>query len=276
MSIRIAFDLDGTLADLDSALQRITEELFPAPENGGAAGPAAGGFAAAPAAGPTADYWARAGAAPGADNGHEPCNGRGPHNGREPQNGADEGLSAEEEQLEPPAVRALTRRQQHAIWEKVRHTTDFWETLDETEPGIVARIAALAEERRWEVIFITQRPTCEGRTVQRQTQRWLAAHGFEMPSVYVLPAGASRGKVATALSLDIVVDDRPENCLDVKVDSQARAFLVARDPSANIAANARRLRIEAVTSVGDCLDLLTMAPPEKPGLLDRLKKMMGT
>jgi hypothetical protein len=95
-----------------------------------------------------------------------------------------------------------------------------------------------------------------------------------MPSVYVLGAGASRGKVATALSLDVVVDDRPENCLDVKVDSQARAVLVARGGSRDVPANAARLGIEAVSSVGELLDRLDRSHHGAPSLLGRVKQML--
>lgn len=251
--LRIAFDLDGTLADLDSALDAVAEELFPRaiaasrgeserqPETASAGQPQT-----TPAAGETAA----------------------------PDDEA-EAVSPEEEQLAPPEVRALTRRQQHDIWAGVRDTSNFWETLSETEPAIVSRIAAIAADRRWEVIFITQRPPSEGDTTQRQSQRWLARHGFEMPSVYVLGPGASRGKVATALSLDVVVDDRTENCLDVKVDSTARAFLVCRTPTPHVAENAARLGIEVVRSVGECLDRLTAPAAAKPGFVKRLKAALG-
>ena len=40
-----------------------------------------------------------------------------------------------------------------------------------------------------------------------------------MPSVFVM--NGSRGKLAAALHLDAVIDDRSENCLDVVVDSKA-------------------------------------------------------
>lgn len=232
MSLRIAFDLDGTLADLDSALADITERLFPP---------------AAPA--PAAD----------ADHGETP---------------PDAAEAAAEEQAATPTVRALDRGRQHAIWAEVKRIENFWESLGETEPGIVSRIAALAQEYRWEVLFITQRPSSAGDTTQRQSQRWLAKHGFDLPSVYVLGPGASRGKVANALSLDAVVDDRTENCLDVKVDSGARAFLISPNPAPNIVTNAKRLGIEVVPSVGACLELLT-ASSAKKGLFARLKRGLG-
>ena len=181
-------------------------------------------------------------------------------------------VTPEEEQLEPPSVRVLTGRQQHAIWDEVRRTENFWESLGETEPGIVARIAAIAEERGWEVIFITQRPGSAGDTTQRQSQRWLAAHGFPLPSVFVV--SGSRGKIAAALTLDLVVDDRGENCLDVKVDSQARAVLVARDANPQTVANAKRLGIDVVSSIETLLDELTPTPAEKPSLFARFKNIV--
>jgi hypothetical protein len=50
--------------------------------------------------------------------------------------------------------------------------------------------------------------------------------GLRASSVYVVQG--SRGLIAAALELDVVVDDRHENCYDVVVDSGARAILVWR------------------------------------------------
>lgn len=242
--LRIAFDLDGTLADLRSALDRVAEGLFP-------------------------EAFRVAGTERREDDASRAAN-AGRREGT-PGDATDE-LAPEEEQLQPPELKALTRRQQQQIWDAVRGTANFWETLAEIEPGIVSRLAAVAEERRWEVLFITQRPSADGDTTQRQTQRWLAAHGFAMPSVYVLSPTASRGKVAAALTLDVVVDDRPEHCLDVKLESQARAFLVAREAAPPVATNAKRLGIEVVETVGQCLDVLA-AVREKGGIFGQIKRI---
>ena len=59
---------------------------------------------------------------------------------------------------------------------------------------------ALAAANRWEILFLTQRPTTAGDTAQVQSQRWLRAQGFDMPSVFVM--NGSRGKLAAALHLD--------------------------------------------------------------------------
>ena len=46
--------------------------------------------------------------------------------------------------------------------------------------------------------------------------------------------------IAAALTLDLVIDDRPENCLDVTVESKARAILVWRDDKTPLPAAAHR------------------------------------
>ena len=53
-----------------------------------------------------------------------------------------------------------------------------------------------------------------------------AGQGFTLPSVFVVQG--SRGLVADALALDVVIDDRPENCMDVAADSNAGVFLLWR------------------------------------------------
>jgi len=239
MALRIAFDLDGTLADLDSALAEITRRLFGEEPEAASARQA------------------------------EDAN---PKDGKEAASASPASPSPEEDRVTPPRVRSLSRRQQEMVWDAARRTENFWETLPEIEPGTVKRLGSLASGRGWEVIFLTQRPPSDGDTTQRQSQRWLAAHGFELPSVFVV--SGSRGKVAAALGLDAVVDDRAENCLDVKVDSQARAVLVARGGSRDVPANAARLGIEAVSSVGELLDRLDRSHHGAPSLLGRVKQML--
>jgi hypothetical protein len=88
------------------------------------------------------------------------------------------------------------RRRRDAIWAAIHETPDFWTTLSPLDPAAVTRIHELMLRHGWEVFFITQRPATAGDTVQRQTQRWLHAHGFDLPSVLV--TGGSRGAAAAA------------------------------------------------------------------------------
>lgn len=234
MSLRLGFDLDGVLADLNAALVREALRLFPGIDLQKAA------EASTDPAGPA---------------------------------GGD--ADAEPGEIVPPTL-ALTRRQERQLWDEVRRIENFWETLDETEPGIIRRLHETARARRWEVMFLTSRPRTAGDIVQLQSQRWLERHGFDYPSLFVV--STSRGRIAAALELDVVVDDRPENCLDIAIDSKARAILIWRGEQGAVPASARRLGIGGVDSVGACLDLLVKADSQDDGersLVDRLKGLLG-
>jgi hypothetical protein len=218
MSLRIGFDLDGVLADLDGALIRHSTELF------GARAPADAAQDSAESS-PT-------------DAGNAPVD------------------------------------RQREVWRHVGRIENFWEQLGEIETGATARLAALASERRWEIIFLTKRHKTMGVTAQLQSQRWLERMGFPYPSVFIVRR--SRGAIAAALGLDAVVDDRPENCVDVAVDSSARSILVMRGAEVAPAA-ARKLDISLVRSVEEACRLLIdldtrLHKPAK--LFDRLKQLV--
>jgi len=241
MSLRIAFDLDGVLADMDGALVREAEAVF---------GEQIVRALEADAASPESQS----------------------------ETPVAEGAPPEPGDSHPPVAKLrMTSRQERTLWRHVATVENFWETLQETEPGIVARLAKTAAERRWEIIFLTKRPKTLGATAQIQSQRWLASKGFPLPSVFVVRG--SRGRIAASLDIDVVVDDRPENCLDVTIDSKARPILVWRDDEKTLPAGARRLGIGTVRSVGDCLEILTTLDEhnsqQDPTLLARVKKMLG-
>ena len=243
MPLRLGLDLDGVFADMESELVRQAEILFGEPMS------------------------RRLKARP---DGEPPT----------PETPADQ-PGAAEGAVGPPVPPLLklnmTARQQRRLWHHVESIENFWEGLAPLEPGVIARLSTVATERRWEVIFLTKRPETAGVTAQRQSQRWLASHGFALPSVFVVQG--SRGRIAASLGLDIVVDDRPENCLDVVVDSKARAILVWREDQNQLPAAAKRLGIGVVKSVAECLDILTQLDSpgarEQPGVMDRVMRLLG-
>jgi hypothetical protein len=177
----------------------------------------------------------------------------------------------------PPVLPGLnlTRRQSDVVWRHLAETENFWETLDEIESGAIAKLASVADERGWEVLFITSRPRSTGRTVQRQSQRWLVDRGFPMPSLYVVHG--SRGRIADALAIDVVVDDRADNCLDIVLESKASALLLWRGDMAAVPVSAKRLGIAVVPTVGRVLDALVEAERAADGgsLLDRVRRLFG-
>lgn len=235
MPPRIAFDLDGVLADFGAAYGRVADSLFPEGRGQRTAATDAGTSESredrrrdAPADGPT----------------DEP--------GAEP---AAERASARE--------RRSSARRRNRVWKAIRSTPDFWLTLDPIDPDVVPRLHERAVDGRWELFFVTQRPATAGDTVQRQTQRWLVEQGFELPSVVVHEA--SRGALAAALELDALVDDTVEHCVDVISQSSARAILVAPERDEATEANARRLGIEICAGPAASVDLLDAALGKRAG-----------
>lgn len=176
-----------------------------------------------------------------------------------------------------PAAPREARRRRDAIWSAIHQTPDFWTTLKPLDPDAVRRIHELTLRHRWEVFFITQRPSTAGQTVQRQSQLWLKQQGFDLPSVLVI--SGSRGAAAGALRLHYHIDDSPQNCLDIASDSRARPILIVPERDEITENSAKRLRIGVARSVGEALDTLEQIAQgtgtAEPRLLERLSKMVG-
>ena len=172
----------------------------------------------------------------------------------------------------------LSPRQQSRLWQRCRATRNFWETLDECEPGVVRRLQKVSRELSWDVLFVTQRPSSAGRPIQIQTQHWLRRHGFEYPAVYTTIG--SRGAIAAALALDAHVDDRLQHCVDVATESKAWPILVWRDADSSdrLRAGAANLGIAVVATMSEALDKIAAAdrspaaPTGQPSLLERLRR----
>ena len=179
------------------------------------------------------------------------------------------------EERTPPDAARRHRRRSDAVWAAIKATPDFWMGLRPIEPDAVRRLHALMLEHRWEVFFITQRPPTVGDTVQRQTQRWLIAQGFDMPSVLVIPG--SRGAAAAALSLHYHMDDSATNCVDIKSESKARPIMIIGDDDPVEVASARRLGIGTASGVGLALDILAKASAaqSRPRVLQQIAQMVG-
>jgi hypothetical protein len=250
----VGFDLDGTVADMYSALRLeavklFGEEVLRKAEVVSEKPQTASHLATKPAA---------RSSAPPAKN-------------EKPQ------VRPEDEQSASDAIEELhlTPRQQGQLWDHVKKIENFWTTLPELEPGIISRIAKAAADRRWEVIFLTTRPCTEGDLVQLQSQQWLHAHGFQFPSVYVVHR--SRGRIADALALDVFVDDRPENCLDIAVESKAKVILVWHGDLNDVPPGARRLGVRPVSSITEALHLIEALDDyrNKPGFMNSIKRAIG-
>ena len=242
MALRIGFDMDGVFADMEAELIRQSGILFGEPVT------------------------RRLDERPASPDAVPPV----------PDEATAAGAADAMPEFAPPVPRLdMTPRQQRRLWHHIATIENFWEGLAELEPGVIRRLATLANDRRWEIIFLTKRPRTVGATSQIQSQRWLQSKGFTLPSVFVVQG--SRGRIAASLGLDFVVDDRPENCLDVVVDSKARAILVWRGDD-QLPSAAQRLGIGVVKSVADCLDILTQVDSsarDEPGVMSRVLRLLG-
>ena len=111
--------------------------------------------------------------------------------------------------------------------------------------------------------------------MQWQTHKWLVEQGFLMPSV--IPLSGGRGKAAAALRLDYLVDDTPQNCVDVLSESSTRAILLVEREDALAASSARRLGIGTANSIHEVLDLLVQVTEARanPSLFEKIRKLVG-
>ena len=108
----------------------------------------------------------------------------------------------------------------------IAKTPNWWMEIDAYEPDQIARLYSLTRAAGWEVFFLTKRPPSAGDSVQFQTQWWIERFGFYLPSVLTVPG--SRGDVANALRLDLLVDDQLINCVEVVSASPTKAILMQR------------------------------------------------
>jgi hypothetical protein len=173
---------------------------------------------------------------------------------------------------EEAAGRSLSEADIKRAWKEVSGSHNWWTTLRPYEPAQIARLYSLARRHIWEVFFLTKRPPTEGDSVQLQTQYWLERHGYYLPAV--LTVLGSRGELANALHLDLVIDDQQLNCVEVISASSAKALLMLRDPSLRqLRDHAISRGIGVVSSVEEALNVLEGLQetlPQRRGRLLRL------
>lgn len=170
-----------------------------------------------------------------------------------------------------PDLDAVSAADAKLVWKVITDTPNWWLGLAPYEPAQIARLYQLARRFRWEVSFLTSRIPTAGDSVQFQSQAWLEAYGFYMPAVVTVPG--SRGEIANALRLDIIVDDQFLNCLEIVGASQAKAMLILRMGDASLEQQATERGIGVVQRLDDVIEVLVQLHevlPQKRGSAMRL------
>ena len=60
------------------------------------------------------------------------------------------------------------------------------------------------------------------------------------------------------MALDAFVDDRPENCLDIAVESKAKVLLVWHGDLSQVPAGAKRLGVRAVSTINEAATVVQL------------------
>ena len=181
--------------------------------------------------------------------------------------GAKSGDEADPAQSGSPMSADEVRR----VWDHIARTPNWWMEIDAYEPEQIARLYSLARAAGWEVFFLTKRPPSAGDSVQFQTQWWIERFGFYLPAVLTVPG--SRGEVANALRLDLIVDDQLINCVEVVSASPTKAILMQRAPDATARTHATSRGVGVVATLAEALGVVERLQdllPQKRGRLLRL------
>lgn len=118
---------------------------------------------------------------------------------------------------------------------------------------------------------MTTRPPSAGETTQFQTQWWLESHRFPMPAVLTVPG--SRGDAANALKLDITVDDRLTNCVDIIAASRSKAVLVLRRDDSTVRDQALARGVGVVSTLAAAIDVVEQFEEARRATSGRLSRL---
>lgn len=177
-----------------------------------------------------------------------------------------------------PDAPARTAGDVERVWSAIAASHNWWTTVKPFEPEQIVRLYSLARAGLWEVVFLTKRPPSSGDTVQFQTQWWLERHGYLLPAVITVPG--SRGDVANALRLDLIVDDQLINCAEVLGASTTKVVLVLREgePDA-LRSHATSRGIGVVSTLEQAIDVVHQIQevlPRRRGRMLRLADWFGS
>lgn len=121
-------------------------------------------------------------------------------------------------ELDPPcwsyeAHYGYTKDDVRQAWKHIIASPNFWYSLAPYDRTRVFLLSLYQLTHKGDFYFITTRPNSS--TVKGQTERWLTEMGYRgFPTALI--ARESKGLLAAGLGLTHFLDDKPENCFEVK------------------------------------------------------------
>lgn len=122
-----------------------------------------------------------------------------------------------------PQHYGYTSKEVNKAWDVIK-STNFWLDLAPYEnlDAVWDKLKSFDHDGH-DLYFVTSRV---GHIVKKQTERWLERHLYFHPTVLI---SERKGDIASGLSLDYYLDDKPENYDHVKRDSPSTAnYLITR------------------------------------------------
>lgn len=158
----------------------------------------------------------------------------------------------------------VTKDQDNKLWAHISdNTNQFWRNLGELPGAVLLRdLSDMVDARKVTVYFITNRPDAGA---HQQSMAWLAAHGFRTPVVLIANDETAKGKLAAGLNLDALIDDKPENCLQVRDRAKHTRVFILDAPYNRTIAFTGITRVFSVREMLEQLQLLEV----KPGPLEQ-------
>lgn len=131
------------------------------------------------------------------------------------------------------------------VWRRIKADQGFWLNLDPLERIDLSKLAT-----GHELYFITDRP---GVRAKQQTEVWLRAF-CNVPFPTVIISRKGKGIVCEALDLELYIDDKGENIVDVEARSpQTRAYLLNRPYNEHVAVQSRSNLLRDVLAAEDLI-----------------------
>ena len=127
-----------------------------------------------------------------------------------------------------PQLYGYSNEEMSQVWAWIKVNPQFWmQSL--TLPGshnLMARLAFRFPSRKNDIYFITDRPGAGAKWI---TEKWIYT-AFHWSATVLISSGGSKGLLAKGLSLDIFVEDKLENALDVAhaTEGRCQSFLLDR------------------------------------------------